>query len=412
MSSSQQDNTSVSSSPASAPATSSIVALVLALVLVACNLRPALLSLGPVLDSVQDSLHLNASASGFLIMLPILCFSAFAPLVPSLLRRWPAEQLILLCLIILAFGIGLRSLFGITGMFAGTLFIGASISIVMVLLPSIIKHRFPTQAGMMMGVYSTALCLGAAIAAGSTVPIQGIPGSNWQWALAVWLVPALIAAAVWRPYVPSGQDRQIRARTSPPRLRANRLAWQVTLFMGTQSAVAYCVFGWLPLILIDRGMTRVAAGLALSVVMVLQIVGSLAGPWFATHGKDQRASIAVLLAGMLVGVLGAIYAPLNQIWLWTTILGIGMGGTFSVALALLVLRSPNSQVAAALSGMAQGVGYVVSATGPFVVGLLHQLTGNWHAVAVFISVMLVISWYFGMGAGRSVYIEVEARPAS
>jgi CP family cyanate transporter-like MFS transporter len=146
--------------------------------------------------------------------------------------------------------------------------------------------------------------------------------------------------------------------------------------------------------------------------MVLQIVGSLAGPWFATHGKDQRASIAVLLAGMLVGVLGAIYAPLSQIWLWTTILGIGMGGTFSVALALLVLRSPNSQVAAALSGMAQGVGYVVSATGPFVVGLLHQLTGNWHAVAVFISVMLVISWYFGMGAGRSVYIEVEAHPAS
>jgi CP family cyanate transporter-like MFS transporter len=343
-------------------------------------------------------------------MLPILCFSAFAPLVPSLLRRWPAEQLILLCLITLAFGIGLRSLFGITGMFAGTLFIGASISIVMVLLPSIIKHRFPTRAGMMMGVYSTALCLGAAIAAGSTVPIQGIPGSNWQWALAVWLVPALIAAAVWRPYVPSGQNRQIRARKPAPRLRTSRLAWQVTLFMGTQSAVAYCVFGWLPLILIDRGMTRVTAGLALSVVMVLQIAGSLAGPWFATRGKDQRTSIAVLLAAMLVGTIGAIYAPLGQIWLWTTILGIGMGGTFSLALALLVLRSPNPQIAASLSGMAQGVGYLISATGPFVVGLLHQLTGGWNAVAAFLTLLLVFSWHFGMGAGRSVYIETS--PAS
>jgi len=388
--------------------------LVIALMLVAANLRPALISLGPVLDSVQNSLHLSASASGFLITLPILCFGIFAPFVPRLLRYLSSERIIFLSLLLLAFGIALRSLFGITGLFAGTLVAGASISVIMVLLPSIIKHHFPTQAGMMMGLYSTALCLGAAIAAGATVPIQNLPGSGWRFALAFWLIPALVTALIWWPQIQPGHTQRAKARAPAPRLRSSPLAWQVTLFMGLQSAIAYCVFGWLPFILIDRGLTQVTAGLALSVAMGMQLITSLSAPWMATRGKDQRCAIGVLVVMTLVGLLGIIYMPLSQVWLWTTVMGLGLGGVFSIALALLVLRSPTPQIAVALSGMAQGVGYIVAAVGPFAVGLLHELTGNWHAVAVFFTLLLTGSFLFGMGAGRSIYIGMEKptrRPA-
>lgn len=402
-----QQNTNNTRSSAPPFSGSSRLLLVLALVIVAANLRPALISLGPVLDSVQHSLHLSATSSGFLITLPILCFGIFAPLVPRLLRYWSAERLIFMGLLLLAFGIALRSLFGTTGLFAGTLLTGASISVIMVLLPSIIKRHFPTQASMMMGLYSTALCLGASIAAGATVPLQNIPGSNWRWALAFWLIPALIGAMVWWPQVPARRRRQAQANTPPPRLRSSPLAWQVTLFMGFQSAIAYCLFGWLPFILIDRGLTPVAAGLALSVAMAVQLISSLSAPWIATRGRDQRSTIAVLVIVSLAGLMAMMYAPLTQIWLWATVMGLGLGGIFSVSLTLLVLRAPTPQVAAALSGMAQGVGYIVAAIGPFAVGLLHELTGNWNSVALFFIFLFTGSFIFGMGAGRSMYVKVD-----
>ncbi|HLS50758.1 MAG TPA: MFS transporter, partial [Burkholderiaceae bacterium] len=153
--------------------------LVLALFLIGSNLRPMLTSLGPVLESVSHSLQLSSAETGMLITLPVLCFGIFAPFAPRLLRYRSAENLIFWGMILQAVGIALRSLFGVTGLFIGTFIGGASISVVMVLLPSLIKSTFPERASSMMGIYSAALCLGAAIPAGATVPIENLPGSNW-----------------------------------------------------------------------------------------------------------------------------------------------------------------------------------------------------------------------------------------
>jgi CP family cyanate transporter-like MFS transporter len=171
--------------------------------------------------------------------------------------------------------------------------------------------------------------------------------------------------------------------------------------------VAYGVFGWLPFILIDRGLSQVTAGLVLSASLGIQVVTSMLAPWMATRGRDQRSTIALMLAMTLSGLMGLIYAPLTQVWIWSIVLGLGLGGVFSIALALLVLRSPNHQVAVALSGMAQGVGYAVAAVGPFTLGLLHELTGDWNGVALLFVVFISGGFFFGMGAGRAVYIKVD-----
>ncbi len=384
------------------------VGFIIALTLISINLRPMLIGLGPVLDSIRDSLSLSAGAIGTLITLPILCFGVFAPFIPRLLRYMSSEKLILLSLGILVIGIGVRSLFGVTGLFLGTLIGGASISVVMVLLPSIIKQRYPTRAGGLMVVYSTGLCVGATIAAGAAVPLETWLG-GWRWSLAFWLLPVLATMLVWLRHTPKSQPGSVEESPPLPRLRNNRLAWQVTLLMGLQSSIAYCVFGWLPVILVDRGMAPLAAGFALSIAMAVQMFSSPLAPWLATRGKDQRATLISMLSFTFLGLVGTFYGPISWIWVSATSLGIGLGGCFSVALSLLVLRSPNAQIAAALSGMVQGIGYTIAAIAPLAMGVLHEITGDWNAVAGLFLLLVLGSGYFALHAGQARYVQVDSQ---
>lgn len=379
--------------------------LVFVICVISVNLRSILISVGPVVESIRHDLAMSGSQIGLLLTLPLLCFGAFAPFAPRLLKLRSAEQLVLIAMLVMLAGVVLRSLFGTPGLFAGTLICGAGVSVVMVLLPSLIKKNFPTQAGDIMGLYSTSLCLGAAVAAALTVPIESIPGSNWRWALFFWDAPLVAAIVLWLPYSRANTHQPSTANAAKlPRLRRNALAWHVSLFMGIQSGIAYCVFGWLPVILVDRGMTPLTAGFMLSICMLGQFVTSLSAPIMASRAKDQRLTIALMIGLTVTGLMTTIYAPMSTMWLWSIILGMGLGGVFSMALALLVLRASSPQVAAALSGMSQGVGYTVAATGPVMVGILYEYTGNWHSVAVLYLLMASGSFAFGMRAGRNVQI--------
>jgi|TARA_A100001391_G_scaffold173011_1_gene134757 CP family cyanate transporter-like MFS transporter len=380
------------------------VLLLITIVYVAMNLRAGLISVGPVIDSIGTSLGLSATALGVLLTLPVLCFGVFAPFAPRMLKLQSAERLILFSLFLLTGGVVLRSNLGSAGLFVGTFLLGLAISVVMVLLPGIIKRHFPVNAGLMMGLYSTALAAGAATAAGVTVPMEQWLG-DWRLALGFWAIPALLAALAWVPQVRGEPAFSARRPAAVPRLRSNWLAWQVTLFMGTQGAIAYSIFGWLPLILIDRGLSAQNAGFVLATLMSIQLSTSITGPWIATRGRDQRSTIFVLLTLVAVGFLGLIYGAISAVYIWAGVFGLGFGGMFAVAMALLVLRSPNPQVAAAISGMSQGVGYMIAAVAPLIVGVLHEYTGDWNAVAVFMMLLILAAMWSGLLAGRARYIE-------
>ncbi|MFJ4141346.1 CynX/NimT family MFS transporter [Pseudomonas sp. NPDC089734] len=381
--------------------------ILLGLVLVALNLRPALSSIAPLLNEVSESLGLSAARAGLLTTLPVLCLGLFAPLAPRLARRFGSERVVFGILLVLAIGIVLRSTLGEVGLFAGSLLAGASIGIIGVLLPGIVKRDFPAQAGSMTGVYTMALCLGAAIAAGSTVPLTHYFDDRWDIGLGFWMIPAVLAAIVWFP-----QARELHASHQVAyRVRGlfrDPLAWQVTLYMGLQSSLAYIVFGWLPSVLIGRGLTPTQAGLLLSGSIIVQLVSALSAPWLATRCKDQRLAIVSVMALTLGGLFGCLYAPLEGLWGWAIVLGLGQGGAFSLALALIVLRSRDSHVAANLSGMAQGVGYTIASLGPFAVGVVHDLTGSWDSLGWIFAVLGVGATIAGIGAGRALHVQVTS----
>jgi CP family cyanate transporter-like MFS transporter len=186
------------------------------------------------------------------------------------------------------------------------------------------------------------------------------------------------------------------------------LAWQVTLYMGLQSSLAYIVFGWVPSILIDRGLSATDAGLALSGSIIVQLLSALTAPWLATRGKDQRLAIVVVMLLTLGGLMGCLYAPLDGLWGWAILLGLGQGGTFSLALTLIVLRSRDAHVAANLSSMAQGFGYTLASLGPLAVGLIHDWTGGWAATGWVFAVIGLGAIVAGLGAGRAKYVDVSS----
>lgn len=379
--------------------------LLLGLVLVALNLRPALSSMAPLLGQVSDSLGLSASQAGLLTTLPVLCLGLFAPLAPILARRFGSERVVLGILLTLACGILLRSSLGSVGLFAGSILAGASIGVIGVLLPGIVKRDFPKHAGALTGVYTMALCLGAALAAGATVPLSQHFDDSWALGLGVWLIPAVVAALFWLPQARHGHGKHTVAYRVRGLLR-DPLAWQVTLYMGLQSSLAYIVFGWLPSILIGRGLSPTEAGLVLSGSVIVQLASALTAPWLATRGKDQRLAIVLVMLLTLAGLFGCLYAPLGGLWGWAVVLGIGQGGTFALALTLIVLRSKDSHVAANLSSMAQGIGYTLASMGPFAVGLVHDVTGGWDAVGWIFAVLGVGAIGFGLKAGRSLQVGV------
>ena len=101
-----------------------------------------------------------------------------------------------------------------------------------------------------------------------------------------------------------------------------------------------------------------------------------------------------------VGLLGVLLAPNSTALLWAVVLGIAQGASLSLALLIIVLRSADGDVAAALSGMAQSGGYLLASTGPLVMGLLYTATGGWTVSLLFLLAVAALIWIPGMTAAR------------
>jgi CP family cyanate transporter-like MFS transporter len=379
------------------------------LMLVALNLRPALSSLAPVLPEVMEAAGISVGTASILTAAPVLCLGLFGFPAPRIARRFGTERTILGMLLMLAAGIALRGVPSFPSLLAGTVIAGAAIGVIGVLLPGLVKRDFPEAVGLMTGIYTMALCTGAAGAAATTVPLQHALGDGPLAALAFWAVPAAIAAAAWISLLPRRTGQSARAIPKIGGLWRDPLAWQVTFYMGLQSSLAYVVFGWLAPMLRDRGVDPVVAGFLVSGSVLVQAAAGLTAPILAARRRNQSGAAAAMMGLTLAGLLGCLYAPLGTLWAWVVILGLGQGGAFAMALMLIVLRSTDAHVAAHLSGMSQSVGYTLASAGPLAVGLLHDWTGGWGAIGWLFVAVCAAAGIFGLAAGRALQVQAVSR---
>jgi CP family cyanate transporter-like MFS transporter len=141
------------------------------------------------------------------------------------------------------------------------------------------------------------------------------------------------------------------------------LAWQVTLFLGINSLIYYVVIGWLPAILISHGYSESGAGSLHGLLQLATAAPGILVPLILHRLRDQRA-LAVLFALLCAVSAAGFWLWPGQAVVWTLVFGFGSGGTMILGLTFIGLRARSAHQAAALSGMAQSVGYLLAACGP------------------------------------------------
>ncbi|WSG16860.1 MFS transporter [Nonomuraea sp. NBC_01738] len=382
----------------------------LGIVLAALNLRTAVTSVGPLLDQLAGSLGMTSLGTGLLTTLPVLAFATVGAVTPALARRLGEHRLLVVALITLGIGLLGRSMVDSAPVFLLTSALALSGGAVgNVLIPTLIKRHFPAKTGIMTTVYTTSLAAGTMLAAAATVPIERAAG-NWHVALGVWAALAAVAVIPWLALLRSEPERTAgRADVGPMRLVRNKLAWMVAIYFGTQSMIAYIMFGWLATILMDSGYTTSQAGMVLAVFTALNIPVSMFIPAIASRFRDQRPVVIGLVSAYLVGFLGLWLAPPSTALVWVVFVAIGMG-SFPLALMMLALRTRTPEATAALSAFGQSTGYLIAGAGPILVGVLHEATGGWALPYTLMIAVLGVQLVTGLYAGRNRYLEDERLP--
>ncbi|HCB5057908.1 TPA: CynX/NimT family MFS transporter [Salmonella enterica subsp. enterica serovar Paratyphi C] len=374
--------------------------LIAGILMIATTLRVTFTGAAPLLETIRSDYGLSTAQTGLLTTLPLLAFALVSPLAAGIARRFGMERSLFAAMLLICAGIALRSLPSAALLFAGTAIIGCGIALGNVLLPGLIKRDFSQHVARLTGAYS--LTMGAAAALGSALVVPlALHGFGWRGALLMLMLFPLLAFLIWLP-----QWRTTRsANLSSSRALYERgiwrspLAWQVTLFLGLNSLIYYVIIGWLPTILISHGYSEAQAGSLHGLLQLATAAPGLAIPLILHRFNDQRWIAALVSLLCAVGAAGLWFVP-GQAIIWTLLFGFGSGATMILGLTFIGLRASSAHQAAALSGMAQSVGYLLAACGPPVMGKLHDASGSWYLPLSGVTVLAIIMAIFGLYAGR------------
>ncbi|MEU6280729.1 MFS transporter [Streptomyces sp. NPDC047028] len=400
--------------------------IVVGIVLSALNLRPAITSLGALLEEVRDGLGMSGSVAGVLTSVPPLCFAVFGVMAPRLARRFGLAAVVCAGMAAITAGLLIRPYTGNTaGFLAGSALALMGIAVSNVLMPVIVKRWFPDRVGSMTGLYSMALALGTSLAAAVTVPMTDALGGSWQSGLTVWAVIAAVAVLPWLPLVrdrgatPVGPAPRVDAepyaeagpeRTPALRITRSRTAWALAVFFGLQATAAYITMGWMAQIFRDAGVPAGTAGLLLAVTMVMGVPLAFVIPRLATRLPHQGPIVLALGVCGLAGYAGLYLAPAAGAWAWALLLGVS-NCAFPLALTMVGMRARTGAGVAQLSAFAQSTGYLISIPGPLLVGVLYQQSGGWGVPIALMAALMLPQMAVGFLAGRDRTVEDEAAAA-
>ena len=379
--------------------------MLLGMVLLALNLRPAAVSVGPVLAEVRQGLGMSTVAAGLLTSMPVLAFAVFGALAPWLARLVGVHRVTLGALIAVAVGLAGRAAVGHEPAFLALSMLAlAGMAMANVLLPSLVKLHFPDRIGRVTSIYTTALAFGLTAAITLTVPVADAFG-GWRAGLASWALVAAVAAVPWLGLV--AHDRHLDGPAHTIRfadVARTRLGLAMALFFGLQSLQAYAVFGWFAQLWRDHGYSAGQAGLLVGLVAAVSIPLSLWIPAAAARREDQRGLLLAVMGCYPVGYVGLMIAPHDLAVLWALLVGIG-AVTFPIVLTLIGLRSRTPAGTAALSGLTQSLGYLIAVVGPFAVGAIYDASGGWTWPLALLTALTIPQIAVGMYVGRPAYIE-------
>lgn len=367
----------------------------------AFNLRVGILEVGPVIEDIRADTGMSSAAAGLLGTIPFLCMGVFAFVGVPLVRSLGARGVMTLSLILIGIWTALRAVMPTGALIvAATVPLGMGIALAGMAMPAVVKRFFPKRAGAATGAYVASLSLGGAIVALAVVPVAELVG-GWRWAFAMSALPVALALPVWL-LIP-GEDVPPAARAAaalrrPPRLRS--LAppadgVRLALIFGFQSMAFASVVSWVAALYREAGWTPAEAALTTAVLGIVTVPAALIVPALS-DGRDRRHWLVGTAALMTVGMMGLAFAPTTAPWLWLVSFSFGAGSIFPLALTLPLDLHESQADVARLTGWTLGLGYLVSGTGPVLVGALRDLTGGFTLAMALVGALGTLSGLLAM----------------
>lgn len=375
----------------------------LPIILISLNLRAPITAVGPVVDMIKDYYHLNAAWAGLLTSLPLFAFG-FVSFFVSYFQPTRALFVGILCILI---GEVARCVGGSVELFIGTAIMGSGIAIANVLLPSLIKAKFPRQIPKIMGLYSLVLNVSAALGIAFILPLMlilPIPIALGIWA--IFAITALIS------YLPQMKNHRI----SRPKLKLhatgslfrNIHAWKITLFMGLTSSISYSFFAWYPSFIMSFGFSQSFASQMMILAQIIVIPAAFFAPLLlgSLPTKQRSFFIGFVCGSYLISFICLLC--IHETWaiVFVSILvGIPLGGVFGIALLFISIKSANVQTATKLSAMAQGVGYLLASLAPVAIGRIYDVFHHFTYALVGLIILSLVLNIIGFLAYKSPQVK-------
>lgn len=354
-------------------------ALLLALVaLVGLNLRPFLTVVGPLVPQIRQSTGLDYQSMSLFTLVPMGLMGVCAFAGPRLQRRVGARPAVIAALVVLSLACALRLVTSNGMALVGTAALcGLGVAVVQAVFPGIVKAHFPGRVAVVMGLYSSMLMGGGALGA-QVAPIVANATASWQAGLAWTALPAVLAVAAAALVLPRGGAAQGGAMRAGLLLGRPR-TWLLMACFGLVNGGYSTVVAWLAPYYQSIGWTNAASGGLLAAMAASQAVAALAIPAMAARRQDRRPWIWATLAMQIAGFAGLALWPQAMPLGWVVLLGAGLGGCFALSMVVALDHLENPADAGALSALMQGGGFLLAAIPPWIVAVLHDLTGGFVA---------------------------------
>ena len=362
--------------------------MVFAIFAVSLNMRPAVTSIGPLLDTIREQLSLNNAQVSLLTALPVVCMGVFASLAPVLNRRLGLNATMVLMILMIGVMTAIREFVPTYGMLLiSSIGVGIAIAIAGPLLSAMIKQNFPHRAGVVIGIYSFGLGAGATLSTGLSAYLYERTGS-YSFALSIWAVLAFIGIAAW--LVSASDQVQVKHHLANPHVLDTRnirspwktkKAWVFLLFFGLQSAAFFSIVIWLAPIAVSKGMSIVQAGTLVSLMTAVQIILNITIPFMMEKYPGRKMWLLFVLSIGIVAIVLFATGNLPLLWVGALLMGVPLGGLFPIALVLPLDETVSGEETNSWTAMMQTGGYIMGGLIPLVIGFLYDLTAN-HQVTI------------------------------
>lgn len=363
-----------------------------AIFLVSINLRPAVTSVGPLLNTIQKDLGISSTMMSLLTSVPVFCMGLFAPLAVPFNKALGYKWSVNLLLIGIGIATGARLFFtSFTALIITSFVAGLCIAIISPMLNAYIKEKFADNMGPVIGVYSLAIGFGAMISAGFTGVFYERFQNSWPAALSIWGVLAFIAIIVWSMAIPEKQPQEVKATISevgrnPWKLKTT---WIIMLFFGIQTSLFFSLTTWLAPIAMEQGMGLVVAGSVITAMSIVQMVGNIIIPSLI----NKFGTVTLWLKALtVIGAIGTAFLFIDaqwSIWVAAVILGIALSGLFPIGLLLPLQEAKNDTEANSFSSMVLSGGFMMSAIVPLLIGIVYDAAGT-HFISKWLLVVLCV----------------------